>query len=149
MCLPKPVFLLLCFVLAGSGLAAQDYKHMVGHQFTKKEIHEFLLDKSNAYRSQAVRAAVAGPALIGVGIYLISRYNAAPVRGATNATPNRSGEIGALVGVSGALISIYSIPLFILSHNTKKAAALILSNQAGSNGMVSRFMPAVGISIGL
>ena len=148
--LVRLVFLLLSLFLMRTSASAQDYKHMVGHRFTNEEIKSFLLDKSTAYKTLAVKAAIAGPVLMGVGIYMIRRYNASLGRYSGAGTVNsysqsRTGEIGALIGVSGTLLTIYSVPLFILSSNTKKQASLILSDQTTGFHQATSLLPAIGI----
>jgi hypothetical protein len=150
--LVRLAFLLLSLFLMRIGTSAQDYKHMVGHRFTNEEIKGFLLEKSTVYKTLAVKAAIAGPVLMGVGIYMIRRHNAAQGRtsgaGTINSySQNRTGEIGALIGVSGTLLTIYSVPLFILSSTTKKQASLILSDQSACFHQANTPLPALGIQI--
>jgi hypothetical protein len=128
---------ILTFTLASLSFHsfAQDYKKNSGPRFSKEEMHKFLLVKSKNQRSKAIGAVVLGPILTGVGVYL-SNKDPFTISGGSGSSisvrESNTAIIGKIIGTTGIITTLSSIPFFISAGKTKKEAMLVLPDESVS-----------------
>jgi hypothetical protein len=122
---------------------------MVGHRFSKEEMNEMLLYHAKKQKSKAIGALIVGPIVTGFGIYLSNKdpYTISQSGSSITIRENKTVVIGKVIGTTGILTTLTSIPLFILAGKAKREAKLVLSDQSTSLLRSRIDIPSVGILI--
>lgn len=108
---------------------------------SREDMHDFLLYQSKQAKSKATGAAIVGPILTGVGLYLLQKENSANWR---NESPSKM--YGAVLSSVGFVVSVSSIPLFISAGKIKREANLFF--KAGSSAAFNnKVIPAAGLQV--
>ncbi|WP_121353329.1 hypothetical protein [Flavisolibacter nicotianae] len=110
---------------------------------SKEDRYAFLMYKSKSEKSKAIGAAIAGPVLSGLGLYLLGKEG--PVPNVQNDSPTRL--YGVLLGSLGLMVSISSISLFYSAAKTKRQAQLLLSATSTSQLTGEFLAPGLRIRI--
>jgi len=122
---------------------------MVGHRFSKEEMNEMLLYHAKKQKSKAIGALIVGPIVTGFGIYLSNKdpYTISQSGSSITIRENKTVVIGKVIGTTGILTTLTSIPLFILAGKAKREAKLVLSDQSTSLLRSRIAVPSLGILI--
>lgn len=138
----RTFLLLLSLIACSTACEAQRLRQreLLRHLSTE-DLNEYLLFRSQQTRSKAIGAAIAGPVLTGVGLYLLHQEQATDWR-----RESSTKMYGAVVSSIGFLVSVSSIPLFIAAGKSKHEAMLLL--KAGSTAVVHhRLIPEAGLQL--
>jgi hypothetical protein len=147
--LKRSVLLALCFIFFGLPSISQVYKNLPGHRFSKEEMSEMLLDHAKKQKSKAIGALIVGPILTGLGVYLGNKdaYSISQSGGYITFRERQTVVIGKVIGTTGILTTLTSIPLFIFAGKAKREAKLILTEQSSSFLSSRIAVPSLGIQV--
>ncbi|HJW18037.1 MAG TPA: hypothetical protein VJ499_12985 [Flavisolibacter sp.] len=122
---------------------------MPGHRFSKEEMNEMLLYHAKKQKSKAIGALIIGPIVTAFGIYVSNKdpYTISQSGNSMTIRENKTVVIGKVIGTTGILTTLTSIPLFILAGKAKREAKLVLSDQSTSMLRSRITIPSFGIQI--
>jgi hypothetical protein len=122
---------------------------MPGHRFSKEEMNEMLLYHAKKQKSKAIGALIIGPIVTAFGIYVSNKdpYTISQSGSSMTIRENKTVVIGKVIGTTGILTTLTSIPLFILAGKAKREAKLVLSDQSTSFLRSRITVPSFGIQI--
>lgn len=112
------------------------------HVLSNEDLIDYHLYKSKKDKKLAIGSVVLGPLITATGLAIMNKGGAYTIPGSTQESNNDF--TGRIIAGGGLTMIASGIMLFISSHNSKKKAQLLLSNQ--SVGLLNQTIQSAGIS---